>query len=309
MNRILLWSGILLLPMSLGAQQPTQTVSGTVRDTAGNPLIGAEILLAKRKASSGPSGRFRFDSVAVGTYPITVRLIGYESAHSRIGVVKSEPTEVDYYLVPRPVRIDPLIVEIKRTGLYGTVGDTAYHAIHGAKVDVVGAFGGTVSTDSAGRFAFPKADRGIYMVRVTFPGFTERWFALELKQGEGRQLGVLLSPGGKRHSHEEEQALFDLRHSLLVKPKYYFMHGAELDRFGSRALCDVPRLRVFDQGNYVVLLDGATRLLNWPLCAWNTDEIAMIELSRPKRQVPRTIRPEAANTPIPLDTIVIWLKR
>ena len=301
-------AGFLLVAL-VRAQQPAQTVTGTVRDTAGNPLIGAEILLAKRKVSSGPSGRFRFDSVAVGTYPILVRLIGYESVRSRIGVVKSEPTEVDYYLVPRPFRIDPLIVEIKRTGIYGSVGDTAYHAIHGAKVDVVGAYGGTALTDSAGRFAFPKADRGIYMVRVTFPGYTDRWFTLEVRPGQGRQLGVLLAPGRQRHSSEEEQALFDLRHTLLMTPSWGFMQGRELERFGSRPLCDVPRLRHSAGDNYVIVLNGTRELINWSLCAWNTDEVALIELSRPPRDVPRSIRPDAAWTPFPLRYIGIWLKR
>jgi hypothetical protein len=304
----LLFAG-LLSPAPLCAQQPWQSVLGTVRDTAGNPLNAAEVLLGKRKTSTGASGHFRFDSVAVGTYSIVVRLIGYEAAHSRIAVLKSEPTEVDYYLVSRPLAIDPLVVEIKRTGLYGTVGDTAYRAMHGAKVDVIGANGGSAFTDSAGHFSFPTADRGLYMVRVSFPGYYDRWFTLKLRQGEGRQLGVLLAPGRRRHTNEDDQALFDLRHRIALNSAYNFLSGRELERFGGMALCDIPRLRRAVGDNYIVVVDGTRELWNWSLCAWTTDEITLIELSRPPREVPTSIRADAANSPIHYHYIGIWLKR
>jgi hypothetical protein len=182
-----------LWPAALPAQQPIQSVTGIVRDTAGAPLAGADVLLGTHKATTSPSGAFRIDSLRPGQYAITIRMVGYNPVHSRVLVVASEPTEMEYFLLPSPQLLAPIVVESRRTGIYGAVGDTSYKAAVGARVVVSGAKGGEALTDSMGRFAFPDADNGVYMVRVTFPGYSERRFSVELKRGEGRELGVLLT--------------------------------------------------------------------------------------------------------------------
>src|SRR5262245_23056840 len=120
--------GLAALGSRANAQQ-LQSVHGVVRDTAGKPLAGADVLLGSRQASTGLTGRFAFDSLKPGKYPITIRLVGYHAVHSRIGVVASDPTELEYFLVPAPFRLPTMVVESHRTGIYGAVGDTAFHAV------------------------------------------------------------------------------------------------------------------------------------------------------------------------------------
>ena len=147
---------LLVLPALLAAQQPLQSVTGIVRDTAGTPLGGAEVLLGPRTAATSPSGAFRIDSLRPGQYAITIRLVGYTPVRSRVVVGASEPTEMEYFMVTAPYLLAPIVVESRRTGVYGAVGDTSYKAAVGARVQVAGLNGGEALTDSMGRFPFQR---------------------------------------------------------------------------------------------------------------------------------------------------------
>ena len=54
--------------------------------------------------------------------------------------------------------------------------------------------------------------------------------------------------------------------------------GAEVARYGSLSVCDVPRVRnlvgEFPRG----MLNGERQILPGQLCTWTMDEIAMIQL-------------------------------
>jgi hypothetical protein len=67
-----------LLP--LAAQTKTTTLSGTVRDAAGQPLPGANVFLKTTfdGASTDSLGRFRFSTRQAGTLPLLVTLMGYQ---------------------------------------------------------------------------------------------------------------------------------------------------------------------------------------------------------------------------------------
>jgi hypothetical protein len=179
------------------SQQAGQSVRGVVRDTAGAPLGGVDVFLGPRQTTTNAQGLFRVDSLRPGQYVIMIRLVGYSPIRSRVTVAAAGPTALEYVLVPAPVMLPNIVVEGHRTGIYGTVGDPSLHAAVGARVQVLGAQGGEALTDSLGRFAFPNADRGAYLVRVTFPGYYERRMTLELTRGEGRELAVVLSPGSR----------------------------------------------------------------------------------------------------------------
>lgn len=277
---------LLLLPALLAAQQPVQSVTGIVRDTAGAPLVGADVVLGERRTSTGPSGAFRIDSLRPGRYAITIRMVGYDPVRSRVVVVATEPTELEYFMVAAPQLLAPLVVESRRTGIYGAVGDTSYTAAVGARVQVAGPTGGEALTDSMGRFAFPNADRGVYMVRVTFPGYSARQFMVELKRGEGRELGVLLTPSRRAPSRSEEDALRDLGARLTAGLARERMTATELKRHQSGALCDIPRIRSevgrINSATTTLILNGVVAFREVDvssLCSWRADEVELVEFS------------------------------
>jgi hypothetical protein len=166
------------------------------------------------------------------------------------------------------------------TGIYGVVGDTSFRAVAGARVAVLGYRGSSVLTDSVGRFGFPNADRGIYMIRATMPGYLEKRFTVFLERGTGKELGIRLSAGsGERVSNREEAELFDLRWRLAMGDSRSLMSRSELQAFGAVSVCEVPRVR--RAVNYQAgVLNGVLNLLPEEICRWNADEFALIEFGR-----------------------------
>lgn len=269
------------LPSAGLAQPPVQAVVGTVRDTAGTPLSEAGVLVGRRQAATDAAGNFRIEGMSPGQYPLTVRLVGYQPHRSRVAVVASEPTRVEIFLVPAPLLLPAIVVEGRRTGIYGVVGDTTFRAAMGARVQVLGTQGGEAVTDSMGRFAFPSADRGTYMVRVTFPGYSERRLLVDVERGKGRELRILLTPARfTRASRSEELALHYLDRRLVYGLKRDRLTGPELARRGSIPLCEVPQLKAVVGEEPNVILNGTTMLEGWPICAWRADEVDLIEFGR-----------------------------
>ena len=266
------------------AQQPTQSVIGVVRDSAGTPLAGADVLIGVRRAVTNPQGAFRIDSLRPGRYNVTVRLIGFNPVRSRLAVVETEPTQVEYLLLQAPVMLPTMMVEGHRAGIFGSVGDTGYRAIVGARVQVAGPHNGEIRTDSLGHFAFPVSLGGQYVLRVTFPGYTERRFIVELKNGEGRELGVLLAPYRGRPSTADDVALEEVGKRLASGLKRERMTSPELERYTAMPLCEVPRIRAEIGRDLSVpilfVLNGTSADKNADLgrlCAWRADEVEFVE--------------------------------
>lgn len=270
------------LTSALSAQQPLQSVLGVVRDSSGTGLAGADVVIGQRRTTTGPSGSFRVDSLRPGQYSITVRLVGFTPIRSRVAVVATEPTEVEYFLLRAVPTLPTMVVTSHRTGIYGTVGDTAYHAASGARVLVVGREGGEARTDSAGHFAFPELPGGKYMVRVTFPGYAERRFLVEIKKGEGKELAVLLVPYRETPSRADDIALDELGKRLATGLERERMDVPQMERYSSMALCDVPRIRAeIGHGDVTILFSvngvNADTTNVERLCAWRADEVELVE--------------------------------
>lgn len=86
MNRLLAVA-LLVLPILLGAQTRTDgTLTGVVVDAMEVPIPGAIVeirapmLNAPRATQTDSSGRFRFETLWVGPYDITIRRVGYQTA-------------------------------------------------------------------------------------------------------------------------------------------------------------------------------------------------------------------------------------
>ncbi len=277
---------LVLFPTFLSAQQ-LQVVRGTVREAAGGaPLAGADITLDSRRTSTNRDGAFRIDSVAPGSHLLTVRLPGYVPIRTQVDVDEKRPSNVALTMSPAPFQLPPVVTTLNRSGIYGAVGDTAQHPMRGVRVEVAGVNGGVSYTDSLGGFAFPAADRGPYLIRITHAGYGERRLSVELKPGEGRQVIVVLAPSRQVASRADDQA-FEALHSRLAFGLHRDrMPESELERYGTQGLCDVPRVaaEVGRSGSTTtVILNGVTAFLEFPvasLCAWRADDVSLIEFGK-----------------------------
>jgi hypothetical protein len=240
---------------------------------------------------------FRFDSLRPGQYLITIRKIGYTPLRSRIEIGRADSMEIEYAMEQTAPTLPTIVVEGRRAGIFGTVGDTAYRAIRGARVQVVGPGGGEVLTDSAGRFAVPTAGGGTYVVRVTFPGYAERRILVELEKRGGRELGIHLAPSRRVASRADDHALQDLRIRLGVGLERERLTETQLTRYASVALCDVPQIQEAIGRNRNISiafsLNGVTIDTSADvaaLCAWRADEVALVEFGKdPCRDASKTI--------------------
>ena len=295
-------------------QATRAALRGTVRDPSGIPLQGADIRLGERQASTNAEGVFLIDSLKPGEYPITIRRVGYTPLRTRVEL-PAGTTAREYTLTQAPVLLPTLVTEGKRTGIYGTVADPEYRAAVGARVQVIGNRGGDVLTDSGGAFAFPEAEQGAYLVRITHPGYLERRLSLELTKGEGRELAVRLTPGfGKSPSNAEVPAFQDLRLRLAMGLRRERMTGPGLARWANNLLCEMP---IRAGGNPAIVVNGIDVHKNMPktfLCFWRADEIELLEFGldackEASGTMRLLLRPACGGKAAPLGYIVIWEKR
>ncbi len=95
MLRSALWLVLLVAAALPAAAQPaTATLTGTVTDTDGQPLPGANVFLtqSQRGTISNAEGRFRLANVPLGAYRLVASIIGYETKSEDL--VLREPGEV-----------------------------------------------------------------------------------------------------------------------------------------------------------------------------------------------------------------------
>ena len=214
-------SGFLLLlgcglTATLAAQEPLHTLRGTVRDTAGRPLEGADVQVGERRTATNPQGAFRIDSLKPGSYVIAIRLPGHTPIRQRLTLTERTPEPLSYVLLPSAYTLPPVVTITRRTGIYGTVGTPDHQPLAGVLVQAAGSNGGEITTGPDGKFAFSDAHRGPYLVRFARDGYAERRLMLELKPGEGREVAIELVPSHRSPSRVDEVAFDYLRDRLAL---------------------------------------------------------------------------------------------
>ena len=266
-----------------------------MRDSAGVALAGAEVILVNKRLLTTPQGGFRFDSLPVGTHLITIRLVGYTALRSSVSV-RTASREYNYVLHAAPQVLSTLKVEARRIAIYGTVGDTGFKPLAGVKVQLAGKGGGEAITDSGGRFAFPQAGQGQYVVRAVHPGYAEERLFIEVRKGEGVELAIRLRPSRAIASREDDVAVHDLGRRLVTNLAGDRLTSSQLERYGSLGLCDMPgivaRLQAPRDG-LTIILNGTVILQNMPvyaLCSWQAAEVELVEFGYSVcRDVTRTL--------------------
>ena len=266
----------------LGAQS-IGSVSGTVRDTAGVPLAGAEVILNNKRTLATSQGAFRFDSLPVGTHLITIRLVGYTALRSPVAV-RTGTSHYDYVLHLAAYVLPTVYTAARRAGIYGTVGDTTFKPLTGVKIQLAGRGGGEAVTDSGGRFAFPVAIEGQYVVRAFYPGYAEERLFVELKKTEGAELAIRLRPSREIASRADEIAVRDLGRRLVANLPGDRLSASQLNRYGSLGLCEVnriaERLRRVKPDSLTIIINGIFVLEKMSvrlLCSWQAAEVELVE--------------------------------
>lgn len=276
--------GILAVAGLLAAAGPMlaqQRVTGTIKNPEGGPIAGAEVMLANRKAVTDSAGRFRIDSLRPGNLPFSVRARGFWPYRSRL-TLRTSPLELELTLRPSLTELPEIVVEGRRTGIYGVVGDAKTGGRTGARVELIGHGGGQQLTDTAGRFAFPAADRGDYLIVVSLTGYEQRRLSLRIDDGKARELSIRLYAGAGGGPTRMESWAFDaLRSRLASWPRRTRMTRAELDQYpGVESVCDIARVQNEAGTGITVILNGILTLQNWPLCDFRADEVELIEFPK-----------------------------
>jgi Carboxypeptidase regulatory-like domain len=168
-------------------------LAGVVRDTGAFAIDSVEVSIVslQRRVFSKADGTFLFTDVKPGTYEVRARKLGY-GPQVREMVVDTAGATGMFSLVPLSYLLRPVVTTVSRGGLSGVVGDTAFNALPGAEVRVLGHEQHTV-TDSSGSFYMPIRS-GSYVVAVKDAGFTERLVSVIVPSDSGERIRVTLAP-------------------------------------------------------------------------------------------------------------------
>lgn len=283
---------------ALFGQPMPGSVQGTVTDTAGRPLEGVEISVGRTGVLTNPQGFFRVEGLPAGEYALAARMVGYTSVRIPFTISPDRPTELVIGLAPSAYSLPEVVVESRRTGIYGAVFGSLFHPLMGATAQIFGPTREAALTDSAGRFAFAAARAGPYLVRVSAKGHGERRVFVDVSKGGGRELRFRLSASRAARAKDEETALSELGLRLSADLRTERLTAAQLERYQSLGLCDVPQLRerIGRRGYYTTLVINGSRVIkDFPvlaLCTWRADEVALVEFDiDPCRDVTNTIAP------------------
>ncbi|MDQ6770394.1 MAG: SusC/RagA family TonB-linked outer membrane protein [Gemmatimonadota bacterium] len=95
-------SALSLLPSSFAGAQGTGagTVTGVVTADAGQPVVGAQVIIPGRGigATTGPDGRFTLGRVPVGTYQLRAQRIGFAPQTQQITVLSDQVVTANFQL-------------------------------------------------------------------------------------------------------------------------------------------------------------------------------------------------------------------
>lgn len=236
-----------IAPRVLVAQQPTRLpavvvnaspehpgprkIGGVVRDTAASPLDSVEVAIVslQRRVFSKSDGTFLFTDVAPGRYQVRARKIGY-APQIREMVVDSTGGAGMFALVPFAYLLRPVVTTVARGGLSGVVGDTAFNALPGADIQLLGHDSHTV-TDSTGSFYMPVRP-GSYVVRVRDQGYADRLVSVLVPADSGERIRVTLAPPSRALTVRQAHNVDDLGQRLAWRSPIHtrVYTRAELER-------------------------------------------------------------------------------
>ena len=144
--------------------QKLGSMSGTVRNVAGNPLQGATVIVTggatTKTATSDAEGSFSIADLPPGTYTITGSLTGYVTQTGSKDVLDGGNVTV-------------MIVLPKFGGITGSVKDNNSQAINGASITISkGAASFTTTSVAGGAFSFSDLEAGTWNISASATGYS-----------------------------------------------------------------------------------------------------------------------------------------
>lgn len=259
---------------------------GIVRDTAGNPIAGAEVIIPgfARKLYSNADGTFRFEGIPGGKHRMRARKIGF-APQVREFDLGEEGGVAEFDLVPMARALPAMVSAVDRLGISGVVGDTAYEAVPRAVVRLL-ANGMQTETDSLGAFHLA-ARPGRYLVSITKPGFADKIVGVTVPGDSGRRVSVWLQPRPGPVPIREVHNVDDLQTRLAwTKPTdmLYYTHE-DLVKRGSEWVYDAvqsawsrshPPPREPYSRDCMVVVNGGPSVTN--LAYLTVDEVESVEI-------------------------------
>ena len=102
-----------LAPIGARAWAQTPTIVGVVRDSAGVPIMSAEVLVLGRRAMSDSVGRFYLSIPSSDTMTVSIRRLGYESVSFAMSSKDIADNSLDVVLR----RVAAQLAEVEVTGM------------------------------------------------------------------------------------------------------------------------------------------------------------------------------------------------
>jgi hypothetical protein len=176
-------------------------LAGVVRDTAGNPLRDAEIMLPAlgRATRSGADGKFFIGGVAPGFHEVWLRHIGNISVPFDWHVEEGKRVEISVTLRPLPNTLDPVRIwanegkSLASTSMVsGRLVDSSGAPIPDADLQLIGASRSTRS-GADGSFEFRHVPPGAMTLRARRLGYTPSTLMIELRDDDQRAVTMRLS--------------------------------------------------------------------------------------------------------------------
>jgi hypothetical protein len=139
---------------------PPSTVSGKVTQSGtATPIAGATITYAGGIATTDANGNYSLSGIESGSQSLAISATGYQVNEQAISAPANDTLTLDVALTPKP------------TYIAGEVRDSLTNqVIVGASVTFSG---GTVTTDSLGRYETADTAPGTYTVTVSAPGYID----------------------------------------------------------------------------------------------------------------------------------------
>ena len=178
---------VAVVVVALGGSASAQTqasarIRGRAVDPAGHPIENVQVTLAPgaRRAVGFDNGDFDFTGLAVGTYTLTARRIGYQVGTISV-FARDSITRVTIMLVPIPRELDSIRIRERQSGLRYTavVLDQNDRPVTDAEVVAVGARR-NITTDSLGRFSVAGLARGTLILQIRKIGYARYFNSLRI---------------------------------------------------------------------------------------------------------------------------------
>lgn len=300
-------AGVAALVAAFGGTAAAQAqasirIRGRAVDPAGHPIENVQVTLApgNRRAVSFDNGDFDFPGLAVGTYTLTARRIGYQVGSISV-FVRDSITRVTITLVPIPRELDSIRIRERQSGLRYTavVLDQNDQPVTGAEVVAVGARR-NITTDSLGRFSVAGLSRGTLILQIRKIGYARYFNSLRMLSERADTIYMARLPQTMTPVQVKEIGGYGMdywAHRDMQQRQVWksAMGGAisreELAGQGKEDLCDAlpgtptgvrlgmhndPYCKSIPRGLRTILIDGV-RCVSELLSDFDADEVEMVE--------------------------------